>query len=85
MPKAKVTLVTVLNALKGLNAKIDKIDAKVDDRFELVKDDFQRLEGKVQTGFAEVRKDLTVIRNQTAHVTERITKLEKSKEGSPRA
>lgn len=83
---AKVTLNMILDEIKKRDSRFDQIDsrfekveARADARFEMLKSEFQRLESKVDTGFAEVKQDLRVIRDQTAHLTERVTRIESTR------
>ena len=77
----------ITNELKRLETKVDegfahtssefkRLETKVDEGFAHTTAEFKRLEFRVDTGFTEVRKDLSIIRSQTANVTERLVKLE---------
>jgi hypothetical protein len=64
-------------------AEVRKIQVQQDARFDLIKDEFSSVRAEfaavrseMARGFAAVRKDLTVVRNQTAHITERVATLE---------
>jgi chaperonin cofactor prefoldin len=86
---AKVTLATILQEIKRLDAKNEnefkKRDSLSDVRFEFLKEQMQsthaelrEFKSEMRTEFTFVHKDLKVIRDQTAHITERVASLEHS-------
>jgi hypothetical protein len=75
----------ILTQVEKLNDRFEKSEAKQDIRFEVTKNEFQLVRSEMTEGFAvvrtefvAVRKDLSIVRDQTAHVTERMTALEQA-------
>jgi predicted nucleic acid-binding Zn-ribbon protein len=99
-PMSKITLKMIWDELrKGFSeidtrlsradSRFDEIEARVDSGFELMKEQIQNVDHKVDkvaaelrsemsSGFDKVHVELKVIRRQTAHVTERVAKLEQT-------
>jgi archaellum component FlaC len=97
---AKVTMATVLQEVRNLGTRLHALDAKVDVRFDFLKEQIQRVDAKVdnleskfddleskfddletkfddlETKVDRIASDLKVVRDQTAHVTERVAALE---------
>lgn len=59
-----------------LDAKTDKIDARSDARFEFIKEKFHELKTEFKGDIGRLAKDVRVIRDQTAHITERLAAVE---------
>ena len=96
MKKMEIRMGARFDSLEGeMNSRFEQVDKRfeqVDKRFEQVDKRHLSLEGIMNSRFAsvdlqlkEIRKDVRIIRNQTARLTEqnfdherRITKLEKS-------
>lgn len=53
-----------------------KLDAKIDIRFEFLKDQILETRTEMKSEFALVRQDLKTIREHTGHITERVAALE---------
>lgn len=68
---AKITLATVLMTL-------DKIEAKNDVRFELIKSEFHRLEGKVDLGFDRMNSEFERVKSEFERVNIRLVKIEEN-------
>jgi hypothetical protein len=68
----------ILTQVEKLNDRFEKSEAKQDIRFEVIKNEFQLVRSEMTEEFAAVRKDLTTIRDQTVHVTERLAALEQA-------
>jgi hypothetical protein len=54
---SKVTLLTILNEVQKNNARLDQMEAKNDDRFELIKQEFQLVRSDLQLESESIRSE----------------------------
>lgn len=80
---SKATLETVLKEIKKLSNKVDDQFEIVKTEFQSVRSDIEELRTETKTEFASVGKNLKIIRDQAARLTEeqaglktRVRKLE---------
>jgi hypothetical protein len=69
VPMETPALTTVLEEIKKLNSRMDKRDAKEDDRFEFIKSQFHTLDAKVDdqgNAITQIQKSVETIALQTA-------------------